>query len=198
MSEQHERWMPLEDVSADTLQDQSFLACYLGKILYYYQGRNAWHWTWSSTYPGNQAFHPTFDVVCQRVERSRVQGSTWGIRELPALVFAANDVALVLTEINTTAPLSSVQDITIASRNLLDVANLFKPPRRNSVTRFIASTQLVPPAELPFNNRKSISHGGNYPLSWQTSVSDVSLQPMLNLMVRVMRKLQGEKVEPEN
>ena len=168
MSESEKRWIPYEERAAHDFTDEPALACYLGKVWYFHYGRNAWNWTWTNKYPGSQAFHPTFDSCRAAIEAQRVQGSTWRMREMPAVVIAGKDDAIIVTEINTETPLKDFVAVDYGDKTLASIADCFQPRRENSVIRFITYRQTIGPAELPFKGQKSYTRGPKsmYYLGW--------------------------------
>lgn len=75
------------------------------RLYYVYAGRNAWHSTWITTY-SEGCMHVSFKSAADFVEKKRVQGSVFNIREMPGIAFRSSAGDIVVTQINTTEPLS--------------------------------------------------------------------------------------------
>ena len=74
------------------------------KLFFLVAGRNAWHSTWINRYtPGS--LQASFLGAAATAEKRRVQGTTFVIKELPALKFSSNSGHLLVTEINCRQPL---------------------------------------------------------------------------------------------
>jgi hypothetical protein len=74
------------------------------KVFYVIRGRNAWHSTWVTHY-FERCMHPTLWSAKQRTEELREQGSTFTIREQPAVCFSTDKGQILVTEINNSVPL---------------------------------------------------------------------------------------------
>lgn len=74
------------------------------KLFYVIRGRNAWHSTWVTHY-FERCMHPTLWSAKQRTEELREQGSTFTIREQPAVCFSTDKGQVLVTEINNSVPL---------------------------------------------------------------------------------------------
>lgn len=168
--------------------------CYVGKLVYFSQGRNAWEGRWSRTYTREEAFCPDLKSATAKIERQRVQGSQWHIAELPVLVLAGVEDSLLVTEINTREPLSRFLRSRTYPRSLEEAGGQFEPDRPNSVIRIISSSSLVPPAPLPFLTHASVSRSGHVPLQWSRSSASVqSIDPILRIATRITKSLQRER-----
>lgn len=75
------------------------------KVFYLIRGRNAWHSTWVTHY-FDRCMHSDLWSAKLRAEEQRQPGSTFTIREQPALCFATNKGQILVTEINNSTPLS--------------------------------------------------------------------------------------------
>lgn len=75
------------------------------RIFYVYQGRNAWHSTWTTTY-SEGCMHRTLQSAKDFAEKKRVQGTVFNIREMPAIIFRSSVGDIIITQINTKTPLS--------------------------------------------------------------------------------------------
>lgn len=182
---------PFEQWEHEGFEDEPPMSCFLGKVVYFGEGRNAYYGYWSSTYPGNAAFSLDVAEVKRRIEGQRVQGSQWTIEELPVLVVAGRDNSLVIGEINTTEPLKHFLRLRKLSRSLEALGDHFKPLKANSVFRFLCKRSLMVPAQLPFYEYRSVSHGGNVALRWSSSVSGIKIEPTLQLVLRVNKLLHA-------
>jgi len=85
--------------------NQRLINCSAVKIYYWLQGRNAWHSKWSQTYTEGCMQSKLRDTKLI-IEKKRKQGSTFYIREMPAIVFEFKLAhCLVVTQINSHDPL---------------------------------------------------------------------------------------------
>jgi len=141
-------------------------SCAIGRMFYFYQGRNAWNWSWSQTYPGDDAFTLSLEESKRRIEKRRVQGSTWWIEELPACIFSGTKYSLVIAEINTQTPLADFVKITFNKPMIREVAAAFQQLRPNSLVKFVCSVDSIDTSRGTLKRFKSHSYGGNYSLGW--------------------------------
>ena len=87
-----------------TIADGKVLTARPIMIYYLVRGRNAWHSIWvQHYYPGSMA--TSLEEVEKTAETMRERGNVFYISELPALCFESTQGNLIVTEINTPAPL---------------------------------------------------------------------------------------------
>jgi hypothetical protein len=186
------RWLPFEHFREYGWQDEPLISCHLGKVFQFSQGRNAWWGQWSQLYPGFDSFSPTIREAKTEIERSRKQGSTWRIRELPALVLCGRSNSVIVGEIHAYEPLWTFLKRKATLDTMEQAGRCFQPHLRNSIVRIYCESGLVPQAQRPFLVHESRSHGGNVPLSWRTSPFDESMiNRTRRLVVRVNRGLNA-------
>lgn len=142
-------------------------SCIKGRLFYFFQGRNAWHWSWSVTYPGDNAFSLTLEESIQKVEKNRVQGSTWWIEDIPVCVFSGSRYSLVIGEIGAQAPLQNYVNVKFDKPTIKIIANAFQAWRPNSLVKFVCSVGKVDISRGVLKRFKSVSNGGNYYLEWE-------------------------------
>jgi len=186
------RWFPFELREESDFKDEPVLSCYLAKVFHFWQGRNAYWGTWSSTYPGHESFSFDLAGTKAKVARRRVQGSKWTIEELPVIVLAGEEDCLIVGEINTERPLAALLRSRKRLLTLEQYGHHFLPRRANSIFRILARRDLVSPARVPFWKYRSVSYGGNYALSWTKSVADQDFDYVLRLIARVNKGLHRE------
>lgn len=133
--------------------------CYLAKLYFVSWGRNAFNWTWSSKYPGDDAFWPTLEDAKSHAEKRRVQGARFFIDELPAAVFSMTNIVLIVCEINTSTPFERYFGRKPASNSVSDVADFFAPWRENTVQRLLLYSRDVVAPILPFRRYTSRPQG---------------------------------------
>ncbi len=168
------------------------LSAYLGKIYFAAYGRNAWHSTWVSRYTAGYSFHATHESARRDVESRRVQGSTWTIRELPALVVAARKGLIAVSEINTATPLKRWPPDFGRSLTLRGLAKRWRPRGSDDLKKFGVTGYVPPPAELPFQTWTSVSHGGQYRLAWrQQTPAGLELSWIQDLIAALNDHLQA-------
>jgi len=167
--------------------------CKKGRIFFFSEGRNAWNWSWSQTYPGDDAFSLTFEQSKQKIENRRIQGSTWWIEELPACVFSGTQYSLIVTEINTETPLRDYVNITFDNPTIGEIAEVFEPSTTNFIITFICNTTDIDVTTKTLKRYKSYSNGGNYALGW-TPRADVRYKSnYVNKIVRMFSSIsQGQ------
>ena len=172
----------------------SVCTVFLTKVFYFFKGRNAWHTTWVQTYSGN-TFYLTLDKAKQAIEPLRAQGSTWTIRELPALALMAEKICLIVCEINTNKPLTEFENEFenngVSAISLLRLNRRFKTSRANSVMRFVASSNEVLPAKMPFviHKSSSYSYGRDYRLGWFIRNNKLVLLPIVRILSKTITEV---------
>ena len=185
------RWLAFGE-HEDDFEDEPVLACFVAKLYYYWRGRNAYWGSWSSQYPGHDAFSLQIEELKQRIECRRAQGSTFTILEVPVLALCGKDDALIVGEINTNSPLRDYKLPLKPSTNIAALANAFEPNKPNSVVRFVCRSIDVSPAHFPFKNHSSRTAGPQYLLNWSISVTQVELEPILARASQTCRRLQRQ------
>ena len=157
--------------SSSNLAVERFDSCYLSKVFFASERRNAWQWTTSRTYDVESSFGLSSDDLQESVESRRKQGSAWSRLELAALIFSGPQASLIVTEVNTRSPLSHFTKGTPESARLAHVAEFFTPAKRDSVQRFLYPARLSLPARLPFVHWKSRFRSGV--LEWIEDLGDI-------------------------
>lgn len=187
-------WVPYEDRSSYIFSDETAVTCYLGKVYYFYSGRNAWQWTWSKKYLGSRSFHPTFESCRNEIQKNRVQGSTWRMREMPAVVVSGKEFAIVITEINTETPLKDFVSVALEKKTLTHIGDCFAPRKENSVVRFITNHSVIAPAELPFKDQRSSTRGpkNRYYLTWLPVQQQRDFSSVFDIVKIINQRLQNE------
>jgi len=132
------------------------------------------------------------------IEKRRVQGSQWKIKELPALVVAGDSHALVVVQINTDTPFS---DFTarVPDQWTLEAAGKALDSRlKNHVMRFITTKGALTPVDGPHKQYKSQSVGSKdrYFLSWIGSPFEVNEASLGLILTRWNRAM--EEGDPQN
>ena len=186
------RWFSFDARRENDFENEPVISCFIGKLFHHWQGRNAWWGTWSETYPRDDSFALALDQTKSHIEKSRTQGSQWTIAELPALVLAGKDDALMICEINTDSPLSDFRLPRTFDLSLESMAALFQPMKPNSVCRFVSGSDLLAPAQFPFLRHRSQSAGSYYMLGWEASNGDIELRPLLAIVTRICKRLQKQ------
>ena len=156
---------------ASSLRTKRIDRCYLGKVFFACERRNAWQWTMSRTYSHDNAFSLDADGLEQHVNSNRKQGSAWSRLELAALIFTSAEASLVVTEINTRKPFRGLRVEFFESLRFGEVAECFKPQREDSIQRFVYPGCFLRPAKLPFTHWKSSFRAGK--LNWVADLGDL-------------------------
>lgn len=172
-------------------------------IFYVHTGRNAWHSTWISRYsPG--CMHTTLKSAKSYAETQRVQGTTFNISELPALLIASSIGSVVVTQINSKNPLSGYSRHAVRATHhsnalmeghlddylcigapiygaILSFAldsRFWKQPPPHSNSLIITETFETRPETVEIKKNslkyKSFSQGGHYTMGWRKYEGDVS------------------------
>lgn len=206
MSETVKLWIPYEKRSAYEFSDEPALACYLGKIFYFYYiraggryredlfGMNWDRWDkreFEYPFRSKTAFHPSFESCRNEVEHRRKQGSKWIILEMPAVVVAGKDNALIITEISTT-PLKDFCKIKYRKKTLISIAECFTPKKENSIIRFLTEKDTIKPAELPFKSQKSKVLGPTEYMKWIALPEKRDFDSVFDIVKAFNRRLQKD------
>lgn len=86
------------------------------RIIYYVTtGRNAWHSTWVQQY-SNGCMHSSLQSAKNYAEKRRTQGTVFTIKEQPALQICTENGQIIVTQINTTRPLSDYSPDAVRAR----------------------------------------------------------------------------------
>ena len=160
--------------------------CYVANVYQYWVGRNAWHGTWSSLYSENEAFWFDMDGLVGHIERRRVQGSQFSIRELPALVFVAADSALVVVEPDSDRPFVGPYSGRLQPKTVHAIAGW--ATYSSMQVRAWRVSVLPEPSKPPYRLFRSRSISGDYHLDWSEIDHPVDSQPAHNLAVKVCRE----------
>jgi hypothetical protein len=76
-------------------------------LLYYvFTGRNAWHSTWITRY-SEGCMHASLELAKKYAEKRRTQGTVFHIKELPSIIARSKNGCLIVTQINSSNPLSN-------------------------------------------------------------------------------------------
>jgi len=174
--------------------DEPIQACFRGCVYYFHDRRNAWNYTTSQRYPNYHAFHPTMLAARMAIEKRRVQGSQWRIKELPALVVEGDSHALVVVEINTDTPFSNFTTGMPEPWTLEGAGKVFDSCVKNHVMRFITSKGAMPPVEGPLEHYRSRSVGSKdrNVLSWIGSPLEISATSLHLILTRWSRSLEND------
>lgn len=170
---------------------------------YVHTGRNAWHSTWIARYyPG--CMHTSLNSAKSYAETKRVQGTTFKISELPALIISSNIGSVVVTQINSKTPLAGYSRtavrLTHHSQKLMNGhlndylcigapiygailsfesdSRFWKTPPPSYNSLIITETPEIAPETVEIKsenlNYKSFSHGSQYMMGWRPYESDIS------------------------
>lgn len=180
-------------------------------IYYVYTGRNAWHSTWITQYTEG-CMHTTLRSAKAYAETKRVQGTVLNISDLPALHILSSAGSVIITQINSKAPLKNYSRSAVSEShwcyNLMkNYLNDYLVPGASihgAVLSFdfdsrfwrspppaLNSTIITTPSEKTFEttilqktnkHRRSISYGGNCALGWREQDTDVSSKGVRELL----------------
>lgn len=169
--------------------------CRDGLVYFSYSGRNAWGGSWVERYAECRAFSHTLEGAKSAVEERRVQGSTWWIRSLPALLFESPTLCLVVTEINTKAPLQFHADTSFGDRTIGGIGEQFTSRKKDSVIRLLTLSGARLCSEGVPARWKSESYGGAYPLGWRRQGEYGVTSDPVKKIVRRYRESQPDHKE---
>jgi len=191
MIESIKRFAPLESLTEGSAWSDA-TGCYLGKLFFFHQWRNAWWGFESSLYPDTEAFHLLFNVVRDRVEKRRTQGTVWRLRELPVAVITSKAEAVIIVEINTQTPFQAFANVPLRGRTTAELADCFRPKKANSIFRFVAESSATNPAMLPFRRYVSQPHGpkDRFYLTWVPEREEMQLEYVCLTVKRINQHLQ--------
>lgn len=115
--------MQLELIIPQNIESNTVKGISRGVIYYVHTGRNAWHSTWVTQYsPG--CMHTTLVSAKEYAEKLRTRGTVFYIKQLPCLIFRANGIAIIITEINNNNPLcgyspdATTKDVATGSKKM--------------------------------------------------------------------------------
>lgn len=156
-----------EDIT-DELRDVAYHAC-LTKVIYAVDGRNAWYNTWVKRYYPS-TYSLSLEDTKRMVEKKRVQGSTWSIKEVPAIAFIGHNYALLVTQINTNDILKKYPFTDAIQPSIDKIADCFEPEDYNDdIIRLISKQPDQIQKAKQFATYKSYSIGRDYYLRWESS-----------------------------
>jgi len=179
-----------ESKHSPVLAYELLLTCFLGKVFHYWVGRNAYYGAWSATYPGDSSFSLDREELRNRIEEERVQGSTFTLTELPALVLLGRRLCLVLFQHEGHSPFEYVPSDVVSGDTLLEVARSVAY-HAQTVNLFTASADLPKPATLPYQTWVSYPQGANYRLGWAPRGDRYDIEPILTVYSAVCMRLNS-------
>jgi hypothetical protein len=185
------------------MQKRRLRACRPIKLYYLVRGRNAWRKCWTNVYLADQSFHLSLQGAKTAAEVRRKQGSTWTIKELPACAFHSKKRTLLVSQINTLRPLEAFCGASAGLRgsSLFSIAVSFRPPKADSVVRFLTPVMDFSPPTDNFRIFRSRSRGGTTALSWRElePIAAVNVQPhyVVSICETVSREVQSARVVRE-
>jgi len=173
------------------IEDEPVLTSFLSKAFYFSVGRNAWWGSWSSTYPGDQAFAPEPTTIKSRIEAQRVQGSQFTLKELPALALMGEHYEFLLFQTWGNAPFREIPRSAIAGRTMFEVARSICK-HEQWIDTFIGPSGTALRPILPFKMFRSRPQGAGYFLAWDRLDDDYELTPVMALVADVTLHLNNE------
>lgn len=173
-----------EERSENDFKDEAVVSCHLGKLFQCTRCRHAYY--------GLPTFEPLpfmfdLDRTKSTVEKRREKGANWEIEEIPLIIFGGQQRASLVVGQRGKDPFVAFLPLRKRCLTLERAAEFFTAP----AFRIVCEKSVVPPGRLPFCSHKSRSRGGNYPLSWCTSVeADLKLDAPLRLIARFSKHIQ--------
>ena len=184
-------WHRLKEAEDSALvSDEKPLTCFLGKVFHYWVGRNAYYGVWSATHPGDSSYSLDREELHNRIEAQRVQGSTFTMAELPALVLLGQRLSLVLFQHQAAPPFRDVPPSAVSGGLLLDVAHSVAN-HTGDTSVFVASPDLLKLAALPYRTWSSFRQGGGYALGWSPWDDCCDIEPILRVCAAICAHLNS-------
>ena len=172
------------------------------KIYLLVKGRNAWHATWITRFRATNAIHLTLASAKLDAENQRVQGSTFTIREVPAIRLQTEGGSVLAIEFHPNNCFGKYRPVDgddllvgrplrFAIRQLNGLYSAWTGPRISEhsfqqVYIADAEPESLSPRK-PLANYASASYGGNYGLGWSRYKSDYSRRG-INRIVRAQAR----------
>jgi len=180
------KWTLLENTNRLRWTRDYVSFCYVGKVFHVLRLRNSYNWSDSVQYFTNGAFHPNIEDAKKYIESNRERGSSWIIKEYPALAICGSKYALCLVSASHNGDFNFVSNIEITHKSLDKIASTLGDCSSNST--FIYRTKLdeVAPLITPLGKFTSISHGGEYKLGWiEIGKSNTKLSNIFDLQKKI-------------
>ena len=179
------------DAIPDGVVDESVQSVFLSKVFYYSVGRNAWWGSWSSSYPGDQAFELDEAILKKRIENRRTQGSQFTLKQLPGLALMGKKYDLMLFQTWGSAPFKKIP------RSAISGASMFEIARSICKHEQLINTFLAPRGQsrlpiLPFKTFGSRPQGAGYSLAWDEQRGRYDLASVMELVSDVTLHLNNE------
>lgn len=185
------RRIPRLDSPPRGIVDEPVLSVFLSKVFYYSVGRNAWWGSWSSTYPGDQAFELDQAILKRRIEGRRTQGSQFTIKQLPALALMGANYNLMLFQTWGSAPFTKIPRSAISGATLFQIARSICK-HEQFINTFLAPREQSMLPILPFKTFRSRPQGANYYLAWVEQSGRYDLTSVMALVSDVTLHLNNE------
>lgn len=186
-------WKRLRELGAppEGIADEPVQTSFLSKVFYYSVGRNAWWGTWSSTYPGDDAFELDQAILKRRIEARRVQGSQFTFKELPALALMGKEYDLLLFQTWGSAPFKKIPRDAISGKSMFEIARSICV-HEQWINTFISPRDQSRLPILPFRTFRSRPQGADYYLAWDEQQGRYDLGSIMALVADVTMHLNNE------
>jgi len=144
---------------------------FVTKVYVPFAGRNVWNWQKNNYFSGVLA--TSLDSAKNHAEANRVQGSSWNIRETPALVVSAKGESIILCDLKNSSPFLNWQPPIFHGKSLRSIVEAWNSEQQSDDWRtfisHVSDGSILEPANQPFNRYQAESNGANYRLSWYVS-----------------------------
>jgi hypothetical protein len=141
------------------------------KVYVPFAGRSAWHWTQFDYFSG--VLTTSLDSAKNHAEANRVQGSSWNIQEIPALVISAKGESIIFCDVKTSSPFLNWQPPIFHRKSLQSIVEAWNSEQLAddewTFISHVSDGSILEPANQPFEKYQAISNGGNYRLGWSSS-----------------------------
>ena len=177
------RWFDFASRANHDFSDEPAVSCYAGKLFSFESTRFVgFHWT-SSTRRYSNSLCPSRRRAEDLVEARRTKGTSWVITEIPAVVVAGHEDALVLAE----GYINDAKAIALDSPTLEGIGNSLLPRFRTAV---VTAAREFPPADLPYRWYDSSSSGGSYRLHWSPRRRSDEFGWVFDMVAHICKHLQ--------
>ncbi len=144
---------------------------FVTKVYVPFAGRNAWNWTQFDYFSG--ILTTSLDSAKNHAEANRVQGSSWNIQEIPALVVSAKGESIIFCDVKTSSPFLNWQPPIFHRKSLRSIVEAWNSEQHDddwrSFISHVSDGSILEPANLPFEKYQAFSNGANYRLDWSSS-----------------------------
>lgn len=142
---------------------------FVTKVYVPFAGRNAWNWTKFDYFSG--VLTTSLDSAKNHAEANRVQGSSWNIQEIPALVVSGKGESIIFCDVKASSPFLNWQPPIFHRKSLRSIVEAWNSEQHaddwKTFISHVSDGSILEPANLPFEKYQAFSNGANYRLDWE-------------------------------